>query len=184
MCSVDAPPSKSTCTVAVLDRALLYQEQRSGPASDGDGRGFGIVEILIAPFEETLCRCHPDQVQTLIRLLDPTFLHSLQVSSKTRRWLLNPSPFTFCHHYYRHAARVFGYREQEILPMSILEVVKARWPDGGEGSMLQRLDPCPTLPYASELASPQILQSSRDPPWRGTRGGEPGRRHWHDLPRL
>ena len=70
-------------------------------------------------------RLHQHQIQSLLLLLDKKHLHSLRIRKKSRPWLKVPQPNNFRHHFYRQAAPILGWNEQQVFEEEFIEIVRS-----------------------------------------------------------
>lgn len=70
-----------------------------------------------------------DKIQRLLRLLDPIHLRGLPIRKKTRKWPQEPDAKTYRHHFYRQAAHVLGFRDQEVFDQELTRIVRSYWQD-------------------------------------------------------
>ena len=70
-----------------------------------------------------------DQISKLVSLLDPLYLRSLRVRKKSRAWPKVPHGNNFRHHFYRQAAHILGWVEQQVFEEEFLDIIRSSFPD-------------------------------------------------------
>lgn len=74
------------------------------------------------------------QIHDLLSLLDQKYLRSLRVRKKSKAWPKNPQANNFRHHFYRQAAHILGWVDQQVFEQEFIDIVKSTWPDTSNAS--------------------------------------------------
>lgn len=74
-------------------------------------------------------KLNPSQIQRLLCLLDPIYLHSIPIRKKSRSWPKFPDPNTCRHHFYRQSAHILGWIDQKDFGDEFTSIVRSFWPD-------------------------------------------------------
>ena len=69
------------------------------------------------------------QVDRLVRLLDQQHLRDLPVRKKSRKWHVVAKAENYRHHFYRRAAFILGWKEQQKFDQEFLDIVRDVWQD-------------------------------------------------------
>lgn len=77
---------------------------------------------------------HCQQIHDLLLLLDPTHLRRLGLCKKCRAWPQSPQPCNFRHHFYKQAAHVLGWVDQQVFEQEFVDIIRSTWPDCQNGT--------------------------------------------------
>lgn len=74
-------------------------------------------------------RLRQEQIESLVLLLDKKHLRKLRIRRKSRAWPKVPQANNFRHHFYRQAAHILGWIDQQAFEEDFVEIVRSTFPD-------------------------------------------------------